>query len=142
MAITATIAVSNSSVSANESIDVTVEVTNGGVASVNVEAVQMTMTPNPSVIGQPAVSIMAPVTIAASAKAYFPVSAVGFAPQRPGDPMIQYTISAIVYLTDGTGTSATSATVFTSPPDAVMPTVGQVRLDSNLNSFYLLLLAI
>ena len=56
MAITATIAVSNSSVSANESIDVTVEVTNGGVASVNVEAIQMTMTPNPSVIGQPAVS--------------------------------------------------------------------------------------
>jgi len=142
MAITAEVAVDNSSVTVNETVDVTVKVTNGGASSVNVQSVQMTITPNPSVIGQPSVSIASPVTIAAGESAYFPVGAVAFAPQRPGDPMIQYTIQAIVYLTDGTGTSATAATVMTSPPDADMPSVGQTRLDSNLNSFMILLLAI
>jgi hypothetical protein len=142
MAITAEVSVSNSSVSANEAIAVTVKVTNGGVSTVNVRGVEMDISPDPSVIGTPTVSLASPVSIAAAASAYFPVGAVAFAPQKPDSAMIKYTINAIVYLTDGTGTAATAATVFSSPAGAAMPTVGQTRLDSNLNSFMILLLAI
>jgi hypothetical protein len=142
MATTATVAVRNSSVSINEDIDVTIAVTNGGVADVVVRSVRTQITPNPSVIGQPKASIMAPVTVPAGETRYFPAKAMVFAPTKPGEPMWKYTINAMIYLSDGTGVSATAASIFSSPPDADMPDIGQARLDSNLNSFYLLLLAI
>jgi hypothetical protein len=142
MAITVDIAVSNSSINANEYVDVTVKVTNTGGSTVNVQGVQMDIAPDPSVIGTPTVSLANVVPIVAGASTYFAVGAVAFAPQPSDAAMIAYTINAIVYLTDGTGTAGTAATLQVSPIGADMPDVGQVRHDSNLNSFYLLLLAI
>jgi hypothetical protein len=131
-------------VTINETISVTVAVTNGGIAAVDVGSVQMNITPNPSVIGKPSVSIASPTTIPAGETRYFPVGAVAFAPSKPGTSEFAYVISALVYQTDGTGIAATSATVQVSPPDAVMPAAskGQLRLDSNLDSYMILLLAV
>jgi hypothetical protein len=145
MALTAQVSLSNSSVTINETISVTVAVTNDrGSAAVDVGSVQMNITPNPSVIGKPSVSIASPTTIPAGETRYFPVGAVAFAPSKPGTSEFAYVISALVYQTDGTGIAATSATVQVSPPDAVMPAAskGQLRLDSNLDSYMILLLAV
>jgi hypothetical protein len=134
MAITVTVEVSNTVVSANEPISVRLKVVNGGGSTVNVCGIQASILPEPSRIGQPSVGIQDTVAIAAAGTRYFPIGAVAFAPQQPGSEDETYTISALVALTDGTVTASDSVTVRVAAPDTAMPVDGQTRFDSNIDS--------
>ena len=143
MAITVTLAVSNTNVTVGEMVDLQITVSNSGGSAVNVTKAMLYMTPNWGYVTNDVRPGNGSWTVPAGGSLILNGAAVAEVTRYPITDQVAYTFGAMVSTDDGSTTYA-SPTVMTwvNPLGNVMPDSGQLRGDSNLLTYMIPLFGI